>query len=249
MQDLAFAGQQVVLDAQAFHRAQVAANNGRSDCVGHFRRRAVAFLDGFQGFAAQRQARLVFFEELRDARVEVPAEIIELRLRGKRAHFIGRFLRDMDKSDDDIRDLDAGVVDIVLHFDAAPGAAKHPHQRIAQRGVAQVADMRGLVRIDIGVFHDAFGSVRTRACRSCRSPRLRRPREKRRAKSKGSRSPPPATSTRSMPSIGGSSAAISCAIWRGARFRRLASSKQTGVASSPISMRGGRSVTTVTSWL
>ena len=55
--------------------------------LGHFRRRAVAFLDGFQRFAAQRQARLIFLEKLRDARVQVPAVIIELRLRGQRAHF------------------------------------------------------------------------------------------------------------------------------------------------------------------
>ena len=65
----------------------------------------------------------------------------------------------MEESDDDIRDLHARIVDVILHFHALSGAAQHAHQRIAQRGVAQVADMRGLIRIDVGVFHDAFGRI------------------------------------------------------------------------------------------
>ena len=91
VQDFAFAGQQVVLDSQALHRAQVAANDGGSDDTGHFRGRARAFFDGFQHFAAQGEARFVFLEKMRDARVQVPAEIIELRLRGQGAHFRRRF--------------------------------------------------------------------------------------------------------------------------------------------------------------
>ena len=110
----------------------------------------------------------------------------------------------MHESDDDVRDLHAGVVDVILHFDAPPGAAQHAHQRIAQRGVAQVADVRGLVGIDVGVFDDAFGRVGEPRPAGVGVPHpSRRPREKRRAKNKDSRSPPPATSTRSTPSIGG----------------------------------------------
>ena len=54
----------------------------------------------------------------------------------------------------DIRHLDAGVVDVVLHLDPFAERAQHAHERIAERGVAQVADVRGLVGIDVGVLDD-----------------------------------------------------------------------------------------------
>jgi hypothetical protein len=59
--------------------------------------------------------------------------------------------------------------------------------------------------------------------------------------------PPPATSTRAIPSTGPSPVAISCAIIRGAFFNLFANSKQTGEAASPISIFGGRSNTTANS--
>jgi len=102
-------------------------------------------------FTAQRETRFVFFIEVRHAGIQVPAEIVELRLRGKRAHLFGRFLRDVNKADHDIRNLHAGIVDVVLHLDAPPGATKQAHERVAQRRVAQVADVRSLVWIDICV--------------------------------------------------------------------------------------------------
>ena len=49
---------------------------------------------------------------------------------------------------------------------------------------------------------------------------------------------------RAMPSTLPNPFAISCAMMRGAFFRRLANSKQTGEAASPISILGGRSRTT-----
>src|ERR1700691_3182100 len=61
--------------------------------------------------------------------------------------------------------------------------------------------------------------------------------------------PPPATSTRSTPGMFFSEFAISCASPRGGFFRRLASSKHSGEATSPMDSFGGRSVTTGTSVL
>ena len=40
-----------------------------------------------------------------------------------------------------IGDLHAGVVDIVLHFHQVAARAQHAHERISQRGVAQVSDV------------------------------------------------------------------------------------------------------------
>ena len=60
----------------------------------------------------------------------------------------------MAEGDYHVGHLDAGVVDVVLHFDVAPGGAQHADEGVAQDGVAQVADVGGFVGIDIGVFDD-----------------------------------------------------------------------------------------------
>ena len=50
--------------------------------------------------------------------------------------------------------LHAGVVDVVLHLHAMAARAQHAHESVAQGGVAQMADMRGLVGVDVGVLDD-----------------------------------------------------------------------------------------------
>ena len=50
--------------------------------------------------------------------------------------------------------LHAGVVDVVLHFHALAARTQHAHERIAQRGIAQMPDVRRLVGIDVGVLDD-----------------------------------------------------------------------------------------------
>ena len=65
----------------------------------------------------------------------------------------------MQKSENYVSDLDAGVVDVVLNFDVPAGVAEEAHEGVAQHGVAQVADVRGFVRIDCGVLDDRLGSI------------------------------------------------------------------------------------------
>ena len=67
------------------------------------------------------------------------------------------------KADDDIGDLHAGVVDVVLDLDRASLKAQQPDQRVAERGVAQVADVRRLVRVDRRVLDDDFARLRRAA--------------------------------------------------------------------------------------
>ena len=50
--------------------------------------------------------------------------------------------------------LHAGIVDVILHFHAVPAGTQHTHECIAQRGVAQMPDVRRFVGIDIGVLDD-----------------------------------------------------------------------------------------------
>ncbi len=57
----------------------------------------------------------------------------------------------MQEAHDDVGDLDAGVVDVVLHVDFVAGGAEQAHKGVAEDGVAQMADVRGLVGIDAGV--------------------------------------------------------------------------------------------------
>ena len=68
----------------------------------------------------------------------------------------------MQKTEDHIGDLHACVVDVVLDFNAPAGVAQEPAERVAQDGVAQVPDVRGLVRIDARVFDESLGRIGSR---------------------------------------------------------------------------------------
>ncbi len=61
------------------------------------------------------------------------------------------------EADHDVGDLDAGVVDVVLDLDLGAGGAQAADQGVAQHGVAQVADVGGLVGVDVGVLDDDLG--------------------------------------------------------------------------------------------
>ena len=64
-----------------------------------------------------------------------------------------RFAFEMQKPHHNIRNLHAGIVDVVLHIDLLPIRPQNPHKRIAQDRIAQMPHMRGLVGIDTGVLH------------------------------------------------------------------------------------------------
>ena len=63
------------------------------------------------------------------------------------------------KADDDVGNLDAGVVDVVLNFDAIAGGLQDAHKRVAEHGIANVTDVRGFVRIDAGVLDHLLRSI------------------------------------------------------------------------------------------
>src|SRR5579884_621617 len=82
MKDLALARQQVVFNAQPQHRFQMPAQNGRRDEVANLRGLACALFNGVQriepNLFACRLLRLVSVIPLRDARIQVPAVVINL---------------------------------------------------------------------------------------------------------------------------------------------------------------------------
>ncbi len=72
----------------------------------------------------------------------------------QRPHFFRSFFLQMQEARDHIGDLHAGVIDVVLNLHLFARGAKHADERVAEDRVAQMADVRGLVGIDIGVLDD-----------------------------------------------------------------------------------------------
>jgi hypothetical protein len=65
----------------------------------------------------------------------------------------------MLQSDDNISDLHARIVDVVLDFNLAASGLKNPYKGVSDRGVSEMADVRGFIRIDVGVFDDDLAVV------------------------------------------------------------------------------------------
>src|SRR5258708_23277824 len=60
----------------------------------------------------------------------------------------------MEKAHYNVGDLDAGIVDVVLHIHMSAGRSQQAHKGVTQDRVTQVADMSSLVRVDAGVFDE-----------------------------------------------------------------------------------------------
>src|SRR5262249_30889952 len=131
----------------------------------HLRCGIAAVLNAMQSLQAQLQMFLVLFVPLRDARVEIPAVVVKgpavRGLRDEGFHIALPFLLEIKKADDDVRDLNAGVIDIVLDVDVGATGAQEPDKRVAQHSVAQMTYMGSFVGIDAGVFdQNLFGGRR-----------------------------------------------------------------------------------------
>src|SRR5216683_2778417 len=167
-EDLALAGQEVVLDAEALHGFEMAAEDCGGDEIGDGGGLVASGLEGVEGVEANLLAggelRGVGGVPLRDARVEVPAVEVDALVRlhelGEEfASAIEGLAFEMDEADDDIGYLHAGVVDVVLDADLVAAlvvvGAKEALEGVAEDGVTEVADMRGLVGVDAGVLDEA----------------------------------------------------------------------------------------------
>ncbi len=142
--------------------------DGGGDEVGDGGSVVAAGLKRVEGFEAQLLAggELVWIGgvPLRDAGVEIPAVEVDANAIGIEVseEFAGSregLAFEMNEADDDVGDLHAGVVDVVLDADLDAGlvavSAQETLEGIAQDGVAQVADVCGLVGVDAGVLDEA----------------------------------------------------------------------------------------------
>src|SRR5581483_1978981 len=134
-------------------------------------RLSLAFLDGFQGFGAEEARVFVFFVELEDPRIKVPAVVVEPHsgVTNKILDLPELFLLKMDEPDDNVSHLDARVVDVILNFDSVSSKSEQPRESIAQNGVAQVPNVRCLVGIDAGMLNENFPLAAGRRFRRRRS--------------------------------------------------------------------------------
>ena len=85
---------------------------------------------------------------------------------GERADLVERLVLQLAEADGDVGDLHAGIVDVVLDLDLASEEPQQPAERVAERRVAQVPDVRGLVRVDGRVLDDRLALGRRRDVRA-----------------------------------------------------------------------------------
>ncbi len=167
-EDFAFAGEEVVLDVETLHRLEMAAEDGGGDEVGDLCGVVVADFESVESVEADLFAgfEVVWIGgvPLGDAGVEVPAvevdALVGLEELGEEfASAREGFAFEVDEADDDVRDLDAGVVDVILHAYFVTAlevvGAEKALEGVAEDGVAEVADVGGLVGIDAGVLDEA----------------------------------------------------------------------------------------------
>src|SRR5437879_10303276 len=130
--------------------------DGGRDQVGDGGGFAVGVFDGVQSLQAGLQILFVLLVPVRDAGVEVPAVIVEAWLAGESFDFRARLLLDVREAHDYVGDLYSGVVDVILDVDFRFRVAQETDEGVAEDGVAQVADVGGLVGGDAGVFDENF---------------------------------------------------------------------------------------------
>ncbi len=126
-------------------------------------------LDGVEGIEAvlnaMRLVRGVGIVPLRCLRVELPAVIVDalalrFELREEGLDVGEGFVFEALEADYDIGDLNAGVVDVVLDVDLLAGGAEKADEGVSQDGVAEMADMGGLVGVDAGVLDDDVSGLK-----------------------------------------------------------------------------------------
>src|SRR3954469_21286867 len=106
----------------------------------------------FQSLRILFTARIVVAVEETNACVQIPAVIIERAPGRERAiqslDVFERHVLKMKESHDHIRDLTACVVYVVLHLHALARRLQDADEGVAQNGIANMAYVRGLIRID-----------------------------------------------------------------------------------------------------
>ena len=156
LEDVAFPREQVVGDVHPPHCLEMAADDAVGDEMREVRCRVAASLDVVQRLHADLQPLLVRVVPLGHARVEIPAGVVEAAGVRDLPDLVQRLVLELPEADRDVGNLHPGVVDVVLDFHRAAEEAEEASEGVAEGGVAQVADMRRLVRVDGRVLDDGL---------------------------------------------------------------------------------------------
>ena len=165
-QDVALPRQYVVAHPDAVHRFEVMLDYPPRHVRSELRRFVAALFHRFEGRGAVGQALSVLLVPAGHRGVQVPREVVEpfaavvQRLLGIAAQdFFEALTPNLPEPDDQVGNLDSGVVDIVLRLDPPAEPLEKPDQGIAEDGVAEMADVRGFIGVDVGVFDDDLALV------------------------------------------------------------------------------------------
>src|SRR5260370_23474322 len=145
VQDFALARKKIVVDVEAIHRLEMAAEDGGRDKFCNRGSFAGGIFDAVQRLRADLQVLLVLRVPLRNAGIQIPAVVIETRLAGEGLYLAAGLLLNMQKSHDDVRNLHTSVVDVVLNVHFPARATQQSDKRVSENGITEVADVGGLV--------------------------------------------------------------------------------------------------------
>lgn len=155
MKDFALTSEEFVRDAEASHGFEMQRDDGVGDDSGDFGFFAAIFFNGFEGAGAKfGGVRFVLFQKVGDFGVEIPAVIIEPWVHREHLYAHRRSAFHVQETNNDVSDLNAGVVNVVLDLDGVSGVAKNARHSVAQDGVAEMANVCGFVGVDAGVLDD-----------------------------------------------------------------------------------------------
>src|SRR6185312_12956313 len=152
VEDFAFTGQEVVGDVETLHGLEVQLQNGRGNQVGQTSGWIVSFFEFVQRAKPELLVLGILLVPLRDPCIQIPAVVIEPRLLNERLHVLVGLVFKLLKANNNVGNLYAGIVDVVLYINRVSSFAQQANEGIAQNRIAQMPDMRSLVGIDAGVF-------------------------------------------------------------------------------------------------
>ena len=132
----------------------MAAGDGFGDRRPDLRPGRFAALEAAEGLPPDRRALRIGLDPAGRLGIEVPAEVVEAGLPREAAHLAGVRPAQHRETERDIRDLHPGVINVVLYFHPRSQEAENAGEGVPERGVAQMADVRGLVGVDAGVLDD-----------------------------------------------------------------------------------------------
>src|SRR5260370_21956871 len=95
--------------------------------------------------------------EQSNPRVEVPAIVIKWTFRRQRGieslNLFEVHLLEVHEAYNDVGNLNARIVNIVLHLHALARRFEDAHKSVTQHGIAHMSDVGGLIWVDARVFH------------------------------------------------------------------------------------------------